>query len=402
MKDKIAINYSIKLLTKQIIQSFILFLIHLFRITDKYTKKMFSLKQLPIIIILVFLIFSFSEVDTIYRNSFGRSLISQIINKQKVVIETGLPIASLSNLDQENIKPDFEIAGFLNREEAAFDPNEIALTLGGSTLMAPFTEFNETVIQTRTEIEIYTVQPGDTISTIAQKFSLNWSTILWENKLNAWSVIQPGDELRILPLNGISYKVKKGENLSSIAKKYKTSLAEIIQFNDLSETSILEPGKIIILPAGSPPPPPKPKYQPVKPVFVSEDYTSYWGWLRNSKCHKFIKQQCTSWVAFQWTTEEGQCVPSWGNANSWYGNAKRAGYQTGSSPQNGAIMVLTCSSWLCQRYGHVAYVENFNNDTVTISEMNGLKRLAYSKRTIKNITNKWQKGWIILGYIYSK
>ena len=65
-------------------------------------------------------------------------------------------------------------------------------------------------------------------------------------------------------------------------------------------------------------------------------------------------------------------------------------------------MTLTCTSWICGYYGHVAYVEDFDENTVTISEMNGPKRRQYTQRSLKNITNKWQNGWKILGYIYPK
>ena len=62
---------------------------------------------------------------------------------------------------------------------------------------------------------------------------------------------------------------------------------------------------------------------------------------------------------------------------------------------------MTCSSWLCQRYGHVAYVEDFDNDTVTFSELNAIGSQQYSKRTLQR-TLDWQNGWKIIGYIYFK
>ena len=55
----------------------------------------------------------------------------------------------------------------------------------------------------------------------------------------------------------------------------------------------------------------------------------------------------------------------WGNANTWYANAQRAGYAVGTVPRPGAI------AWTgAGYYGHVAYVESVNGNSVTISEMN--------------------------------
>ncbi|MDA2921725.1 LysM peptidoglycan-binding domain-containing protein [Patescibacteria group bacterium AH-259-L07] len=338
-------------------------------------------KKLPILLVIGAFVF------------FSYSLFSYFASKNEaIIIESGT--AAIDKTAQL----DFEIAALQYDDTASI--SEIALSLEDSALITPATEFNNPAPLTRSEIETYIVQPGDTISSIAENFGLKWSTVLWENNLSYWSIIKPGDELKILPTNGITHKVKTGETLSSIAQKYRAAVENIVQFNNLTITSILEPGEVLIIPDGSPPPAPKPKIQ--TPVFVNEDYSGFWDWWKTSKCHRFIARQCTSWVAYQWADEEGQCVPSWGHAKSWYYNAKRAGYETGNSPREGAIVAMTCTSWLCSRYGHVAYVESFDENTITISEMNGIKPRAYSQRTIENKTGVWQGGWKILGYIYPK
>lgn len=341
---------------------------------------------------------------TVHKSPFKNSLLSKLFfQKQEITIETGLPFISDKGVDLS--KQDFQIAAW--REDDILDlseESEIALILGSSALVAPEIEINETDIprQTRTEVEIYIVQPGDTISTIAEQFGLKWSTILWENSLGYWSVIRPGNQLKILPVDGITHKVKKDENLSYLAKKYRTSFEKIVEFNNLTTESILALGEILIIPDGTPPPPPQPTYQITSPQLVQESYSNYWDWRQNTKCHRFVSRQCTDWVAFKWATEQGQCVPSWSHAKYWFNKAKKAGYETGTTPRQGAIMTLTCTSWICGYYGHVAYVEDFDENTVTISEMNGPKRRQYTQRSLKNITNKWQNGWKILGYIYPK
>jgi len=309
-----------------------------------------------------------------------------------IKIESGLPQISDIDTNKAQAKNDFNIAS-QKEEEPTF-----LTSSNGASLVPPKSDFQASAPKTRTKIETYIVKPGDTVSTIARKFGLYWSTILWENDLSSWSVIQPGQELKILPTDGITHKVKKGENISYIAKKYKSSVQEISKFNNLGDN--ISPGQTLIIPDGSPPPKPKPKPQPSYTVDHSHNYNGYWDWWNTTNCHKFIARQCTSWAAYKWASQEKQCVPSWGNAETWYYNAKSAGYTVSSRPRSGAIMYLTCTSWLCQAYGHVAYVENYDSSHVTISEMNGLNRRAYSDRTLLNKTGVWQNGWKILGYIY--
>lgn len=121
----------------------------------------------------------------------------------------------------------------------------------------------------RAGIQSYTIEPGDTLSTIAEKFGLLTTTILWENKLQAWSVIQPGTSLRILPTDGVSHVVARGETLEAIAKKLNGDAEEILEFNKLFDADDLEVGDLLIIPGGRPPAviaPPMVRRAPVRPA----------------------------------------------------------------------------------------------------------------------------------------
>ena len=61
----------------------------------------------------------------------------------------------------------------------------------------------------RDKIITYTVEKGDTISTIAKKFDISIDTVKWANNLTS-DDISIGDELKMLPVSGISHKVVKG------------------------------------------------------------------------------------------------------------------------------------------------------------------------------------------------
>ncbi len=105
-----------------------------------------------------------------------------------------------------------------------------------------------------TQISTYTVNAGDTISTVANMFNVSVNTILWANGLTGKSVLQPGQVLVILPITGITYTVKKGDSLQSIAKKYggthvSDTLSDILSYNDVTANTQLQIGQNIIIPA---------------------------------------------------------------------------------------------------------------------------------------------------------
>ncbi|WP_456324304.1 LysM peptidoglycan-binding domain-containing protein [Desulfonauticus submarinus] len=106
----------------------------------------------------------------------------------------------------------------------------------------------------------YTVQPGDSLWTIARKFGISVKTLKKANGL-ASSKLQIGQKLYI-PDMGIKktrlvkksakeffqcqlvwYRVRRGDNLWIIAKRFGVSLKQILKWNNLGATHILRPGK---------------------------------------------------------------------------------------------------------------------------------------------------------------
>jgi len=110
-------------------------------------------------------------------------------------------------------------------------------------------------VKPRDRIIEYTVAPGDTITTIADKFQISADTIRWANDLRSDS-IDVGDVLRILPVSGIVHKVQSGDTVFTIAKKYGTNPQQIVDFpfNDFAnpETFALVAGQMLIVPDGRP------------------------------------------------------------------------------------------------------------------------------------------------------
>lgn len=106
----------------------------------------------------------------------------------------------------------------------------------------------------RPGITLYTVESGDTISQIAEKFNISSSTIRWANELEKTSTIKPGQVLVILPINGIQYTVKSGDTISGIAKKFDADQQEILEFNDLDNPGQIKAGLELIIPDAEPTP----------------------------------------------------------------------------------------------------------------------------------------------------
>lgn len=132
--------------------------------------------------------------------------------------------------------------------------------LSTATAYAPdmYTKQAEEVRQFRGgEIIIHSVEEDETISSIAEKYNLQVDTILWENDLTATSKIKPGQELKILPIDGVRHKVAKGETIYTIGKKYglEGSAVQVIvdyPFNEFlnDETFELVVGQTLMIPDG--------------------------------------------------------------------------------------------------------------------------------------------------------
>lgn len=120
----------------------------------------------------------------------------------------------------------------------------------------------------RDKVISYTVEKGDTLSTIADKFAVSTDTIRWVNNLTG-DKLTVGDELKIPPVTGMVHKVERGDTVFTIAKKYDSDAQKIVNFpfNDFAnpETFSLVEGQMLVVPDGVKPKAPirSPRIQPV-------------------------------------------------------------------------------------------------------------------------------------------
>ena len=117
-----------------------------------------------------------------------------------------------------------------------------------------------TVVQQkpREEIETYTVKAGDTVLGIAAMFGLQPETIMWANSAIEANPdrLAIGDQLNILPFDGVLHIVKPGDTLAGLAARYKADMGKITAFplNDLADSNTaLKIGSQIVIPDGSKP-----------------------------------------------------------------------------------------------------------------------------------------------------
>jgi hypothetical protein len=115
----------------------------------------------------------------------------------------------------------------------------------------------------RFDVVSYTVEQGDTIFGIAEKFNLKPSTLLWGNYMTLQDnphFLKPGMELNILPQDGTYYQWTAADGLNGVAKYFKVAPEEIIDWpgnrldaatlGDYSKPNI-PPGTMLFIPGGT-------------------------------------------------------------------------------------------------------------------------------------------------------
>ncbi len=199
-----------------------------------------------------------SEEDAIVIEEAG----SQNVNSSEGVAYLGSQALSShdSAAQADQSGTDASSSGSADEEAYVDDASELELVSPTANAVRVQPEINggETP-STRSKIETYVVEDGDSLGSIARKFGLRTETILASNGLSARSVIHPGETLKITPVDGIIYKVKSGDTVNGIAKAFDSDGDKIIDMNGLASGAALSAGQELILPDGKLPAPPPPK-----------------------------------------------------------------------------------------------------------------------------------------------
>jgi len=98
----------------------------------------------------------------------------------------------------------------------------------------------------------YRVQPGDTVSGLAERFDIAGYYILWNNidVITDADFLRVGAELQVPSQPGILHGVRYGETLIEIAEEYDARVVEIIEANELGRDGAIFAGQTILVPNG--------------------------------------------------------------------------------------------------------------------------------------------------------
>lgn len=106
----------------------------------------------------------------------------------------------------------------------------------------------------------YTVQSGDTLSSIATRYGVTVEDLASINGLSNPNLIYPGEVLKIYPENNrnivnrdkmefsSTYIVRLGDTLSLIAKRFNTTVNDLVKLNDIDNPNLIYPGEILKIP----------------------------------------------------------------------------------------------------------------------------------------------------------
>ena len=85
----------------------------------------------------------------------------------------------------------------------------------------------------RVNVTTYVVQPGDNLFVIAEKFGLKPESVLWGNYevlRDNQQLLSPGQELNILPVDGVYYQWQAGDNLEGVSDFFEVEPEAILEY----------------------------------------------------------------------------------------------------------------------------------------------------------------------------
>jgi murein DD-endopeptidase MepM/ murein hydrolase activator NlpD len=209
-----------------------------------------------------------------------------------------------------------------------------------------------TIIPKRPRLGVitYTIQGGDTVQAIADRFGLDPTTIMWANSAieDAPDLLRIGQEAIILPIDGVYHKVVEGDTLGSIAEKYKIEPERIAtcEYNHLEPPDYqISEGMWLIAPGGEKP-------------YVPKVVTSYSG---------PVPEGARGTGLFQW--------PVLGNITQgyWYGHrAIDIGAPIGSAVLAADGGFISFAGWTDVGYGYLIVIDHANGFATYYAHLSNL------------------------------
>ncbi len=263
-------------------------------------------------------------------------------------------------------------------------------------------------VSSENEIVEYTVQPWDSVSSIAYKFQVSNNSIYWANNFTKNTTINPGDVINVPPVSWMTHKVRSGDTLAGLAQKYWISEDKIIAQNGLNSNGTLVKDTVIVIPGAIKKEEIEAVKKHVEKIIAAETKKAWkkttskkWSSKSQGKSENGEYTLSTKWWAkwFAW----GNCTyfvathkknVDWrGNAREWIWNAAANGHPTGKKASPGAIIVFNGRGYN-PRYGHVGIVTSVKDDYIIVKDMN---YRALNEVTVRKISKDDRA---IMWYIY--
>lgn len=199
-------------------------------------------------------------------------------------------------------------------------------------------------------ISVYVVRPGDTLSEIADMFDVSVNTIIWANNLSGSSA-RVGDTLIILPISGVKRTIVKGDTLASIAKRYSADATEIAQFNGLDPQAALSIGSTIIIPgadAPTAPAKPAPRKKNIREPYLGGSGSAQTGYYINPVPSARVTQGLHGWNGIDLAAPRG--TPIRAAADGTVIISRNGGWNGGY----GSYVVITHGNGTQTLYSHMS------------------------------------------------
>ncbi|MBE2271124.1 MAG: M23 family metallopeptidase, partial [Anaerolinea sp.] len=131
----------------------------------------------------------------------------------------------------------------------------VSAEVGLEVLRNDYNPFTIVPDRPRAEVVQYTVQQGDTIYEIADRFGLKPESIAWANSRDIIGGLRPGRVINILPIDGAYITVTTERTITSIAQEFRVSADTILdsEYNDffgMTADTLLPSGTQVVIPGG--------------------------------------------------------------------------------------------------------------------------------------------------------
>jgi cell wall-associated NlpC family hydrolase len=99
----------------------------------------------------------------------------------------------------------------------------------------------------------HTVEEGETLRMLAARFGISPETIMAANNLRNADLLRVGQDLVILPTDGVLYGLRAGETIRRVAERFGVETIDIINANDLgTDPDLVQPGTMLMVPGATP------------------------------------------------------------------------------------------------------------------------------------------------------